>query len=350
MTERRCPIWTWSAASCLGGLLAASLPLVGSGCGIFRSKSAEAVPTVAGAGSPRSSPKAGTAAVDEARALKEQGRDDEALSLLIQAIETNPTLTVAHMELGDIYAERGDHREAEPRYARAAELQPASFDAQFKHGRSLQLLERISEAIRAYLRALAIRPDDPEANLLLGTAYLQINEPAQALAYAQRAVERQPTNGVAHANLGAVYSALERHADAVRAYESAAELMELTPALLLNLAESLGKIQRYEQMNNTLEELARLGPSAACHERRGFALFKMRRYPDAEQAFRDSLAFDSTYYPALNGLGVCLLNNYINSGKEDQRAREEAIAMLRQSLQANRRQPRILELLTRYGG
>lgn len=287
--------------------------------------------------------------VAEAKALAAGGREDEALAILSRAIEQNPTLTVAHMAMADIYTNRGDYVDAEKAYAQAAQVEPSNFEAQYKHGLTLHLLNRVAEAIRAYLRALAIRPDDFDANLNLATAYLQLDGPQQALAYAQRAVSLNPSSGPAHANLGAVYSALDRYADAVREYEAAAELMELSPALLLNLAESLGKTARYPQMVNTLEALIRMEASAAAYERLGYAQFKLRRYDLAMDNFRKSIALDDTHYPALNGMGVCLLNQYVLSGKRDEAARDEALQYLRRSLRINDKQSRIVELVSRYG-
>ncbi|MDX2115675.1 MAG: tetratricopeptide repeat protein [Planctomycetota bacterium] len=284
----------------------------------------------------------------QARDLRTEGREDEALALLSRAIELNPTLTVAHLEMADIYEERGDYDLAERSYATAAGQEPANFSAQFGHGRVLHLLNRISEAVRAYLRALAIRPDDYDANLALATAYIQIDGPSQALPYALRATQLNPASGPAHANLGSVYSALGRHREAVEEYRAAAELMDLTPNLLLNLADSLGKLQRYEEMINTLDTANRLEPTAAAHERTGFAYFKLRRYEEAKSAFAQAIAQDATYFPALNGLGVCRLNEYLLSNKSDVAAHDSAMQYFRQSLRINGRQPRIVDLLARY--
>lgn len=284
----------------------------------------------------------------QAKDLKESGREDEALALLTRAIEMNPTLTVAHLEMADIYESRNDYESAERAYAYAAQQEPANFDAQFGRGRMLHLLNRVAEAVRAYLRALAIRPDNFDANLALATAYIQVDGPSQALPYAQRAVQLVPSSGPARANLGSIYSQLGRHREAVEQYQAAAELMTLTPALLLNMAESLGKIERYEEMINTLTTANRLEPSAAAYERIGFAQFKLRRYDEAMQSFRQSISVDDTHYPALNGLGVCLLNQYILSDKKDLAARDEAMSYLRKSLRINNRQPRIVDLVARY--
>lgn len=304
------------------------------------------------AGEPDRAPQTRTTQADEfvgqARDLKAQGREDEALALLARAIERNPTLTVAHLEMADIYERTGDYSAAEQSFSTAARQQPANFDAQFGHGRVLQAMSRVAESVRAYLRALAIRPDHFEANLNLATAYITLDGPAQALPYAQRAVQLQPDNGPAHANLGAIYSALGRHREAVTHYEAAAELMRLTPALLLNMAESLGKLDRYDEMVVTLETANRIEPTAVAYERLGFAQFRLRQYDPAMDSFRQAIALDPSHYPAMNGLGVCLLNRYILSGKSDVAAHDEAMNNFKRSLKINVRQPRIVELVSRY--
>src|SRR5262249_21806665 len=161
------------------------------------------------------------------------------------------------------------------------------------------------------LRALSIKPEDFDANLNIATAYLQLGEPGPGLPYAQRAVRLRGNSGPARVNLGAIYAALGDHESAVVEYQQAAELMELTPELLLNLADSLGKSGRYVEMQNTLEQLIRSKPSAVAHERLASSLFRQQKYEEALVQFRKALAIDHDYYPALNGVGVCLLNKYL---------------------------------------
>ena len=151
-------------------------------------------------------------------------------------------------------------------------------------------------------------------------------------------------------NLAAIYSAMGDDDGAVVEYQQAAELMELTPELLLNLANSLGKTGRFAEMQATLEQLLRMKPSAIAHERLGSALFRTGRFADALDQFRKALELDPRHYPALNGVAVCRLNDYLSSSKRDDAARQEAVAALRRSLGLERDQPRVVELLTRYGG
>lgn len=308
----------------------------------------EAAVSTVGAGKVEPAPQAGQDAVSKAQSLLAKGDKDQALAEFEKAIDVNPTLTVAYLGAGDIYREKGDYKTAEKNYDKAATLEPTNFSAQYLHGLSLQLLDRLSDAVRAYLRALTVRPDDFNANLNLGTTYLQLNEPEQALPYAQRAARINPKSAEARTNLGAAYSLLNRHAEAIVEYQQAAELTELSAPLLLNLANSLGRVGRYEEMVNTLEQLTKSEPTSNAYERLGSGLFRLRRYDESLAAYRKAVEIDPNNYPAHNGIGVCLINQWIFSNEADEPARQEALAEWRKSVQIERDQPIILELLGRY--
>jgi tetratricopeptide (TPR) repeat protein len=293
-------------------------------------------------------PDAAAAAVGRARALASEGLERSALAEFERAIAINPELTPAYIGAGRIHASRGAHTLAERRFRRATELEPRSFDAQFGLAASLNALGRLTEAVGAYLRAVSLQPNDFGANLGLSGAYLALGEPGQALPYARRAVRLDPESGPARVNLGSAYAAAGRHGEAVLEYQQAAELMTLTPELLLSLADSLGRSDRHEESAATLRQLLRSDPSAAAHERLGAAQFRLRAYGDAEASFRAALELDSDYYPAMNGLAVCRLNAYLWSDRADRAALEEARTLMRRSLRLERRQPQIVELLTRY--
>jgi len=57
-----------------------------------------------------------------AQLYRMEGRQEEALGLLLEAVRLDPTFAGAHVELAQIYAIRGDNRAAW-RHARAAEAQ-----------------------------------------------------------------------------------------------------------------------------------------------------------------------------------------------------------------------------------
>lgn len=280
--------------------------------------------------------------------LADQGLLQEALGQFEQAIAENPLYVPAYMGAGSAHYRLGNLDAAEENFDQAAKLEPRNFDAQFMHGVVLQELQRLDEAIRAYLRALGLRPDDFRANGNLGAAYLQAGEPGEGLPYSQRAVELNPNDGAARTNLGATYAALGEFENAITEYQQAAELTELSPELLLNLAESYGRVQRYDEMVSTLEQVVRLKPTAVAYERMGSGYFRLREYDLALGAFQEATKLDDRHFPAFNGVGVCLLQQYLSSEQNDTRSREDALRALRRSLQIEPKQPKVLELVSRY--
>ena len=281
--------------------------------------------------------------------LAAQGRYAEALEVLGRAIEENPTLTSAYVAMGEIHLDQNDAGAAEQRFRQATLIDASDSEAHRGLGDALVMLERFTEAVRSYLRALRIRPNDARANAGLASSYLALDEPMAALPFAERARALEPAMASARATLAGTYAALGRHTDAVREYEAALELEDLEPDLLLGLAESLGRLDRYQEMANTLRTAISITDSAAAHERLGFAHFKLRQYTAADASFRRALQLEPEYFPALNGLGVVLLNDYLLNNQQNAAVRDEAMGLLRRSLRQNQSQPRISELVERFG-
>ncbi|MFW5653228.1 MAG: tetratricopeptide repeat protein [Planctomycetota bacterium] len=287
-------------------------------------------------------------AEDATDALNE-GDPERAEQAFTRALQVNPELIEARMGRGNLYRERGDYARAQRDFDQAAQIDPRNYDAHYFNGLMLQLLNRINEAIRAYRRAITILPDSHEANLNLAVAYLQASRPSEALPFAERAKTLLPDHGPTRANLGLTYAALTRHADAIDEYEAAVEMMEPSPELVLNLIESLKRERRFAEMANACEALTRDTPSPAAYERLGFAYFKLQRYQESEDAYRSAINLDADYYPAMNGVGVILLNRWIDSARTNRSARIEALEWLRRSLRVEPEQPKITQLITRYG-
>ncbi|MCH8509185.1 MAG: tetratricopeptide repeat protein [Phycisphaerales bacterium] len=287
--------------------------------------------------------------MERAREFRAMGDIRSALAELERAIAFNPRFTPALLEAGDLHFELGEIAMAERSFAAAARTEPRNFDAQFRHAGVLHQLGRMDEAVRAYLRALAVRPNEYDAMLGLSTAYLEARNPEQALPYAQRATRSRPRSGEARMHLGNTLAALNRHEEAVVEYRQAAELLPRpAPGLLLNMAESFNQLGRYAEMVGALTEVVAAEPSPVAYERLGSGLFRLRRYDESLRAFARAVEMDPTYAPALNGVAVCELNNYLWSGKSDGAARERAVEAMRASIRIDRSQPRIVELLRRY--
>ncbi|MFI4881303.1 MAG: tetratricopeptide repeat protein [Phycisphaerales bacterium JB064] len=288
-------------------------------------------------------------AADQGIAQVRLGDPKAALEEFERAIELNPLLTRAYIGAGDQYMALNDAAMAEVRYTEATKLDPNNPRIHFKLGQALQKLGRVSEAIRAYLTSLELDPTDTLANINVSVAYMQAEEPRLARPFAERAVFLSPNDGAARTNLGSVYAAMGEHRRAVDEYQQAAELVDpISAELLVNLAESLRSLNEDAQVVNVLDQLLRTNESALAWERRGAALFRMGDYEGAMTSFNRALELDADHYPALNGLGVYRLNQFIWSENTDTTALRDALDYFRKSLRIEHRQPRIRELLSRF--
>lgn len=177
--RERC--WRWVAAMAAG--LAAGLLL------------AAAAPTV--------SPKAEEwAIVDLSKALASQGRSDEAITLLEEAITRHPTSSETIFSLGVAY----------------------------------QAANRIDAAMQAYERALRIEPEKVPALNNLASIHLSSNRPEAAIRHLERAVAIDPLHSGAWFNLGRAYTATGRHAEAVVSFERGLAIQPGRSDILTNLA------------------------------------------------------------------------------------------------------------------
>lgn len=289
------------------------------------------------------------ATLTAATQLRTTGDNEAALALFQELLDKNPLLPEAYVGIGDVRFAQGRFTEAEPSYKRAVTLDPADFQAQYGHGRSLQMLGRLAESIGAYQRALVANPKSAEVNLNMATAYLSLGDPRVAAQFAERAVQLEPRNGAAHVNLGVAYERLGRPADALMQYQAAAELLPQTPQLLTNMVNAYVADGRYPEAVNTAIALTKLASGPETYERLGWAEFRAGNYDSSSVAYRQAVVLDPNYWPAWNGIGVNALNRWLLSEKKDGVAASEARRAFRSSMQANPNQPKVLKLYTTYG-
>ncbi len=320
------------------------------GCQLFSGGSGSAKATRS---AQRSAPVEPTAqeqtTLSAATQLRTAGDNEAALALFQELLEKNPLLPEAYVGIGDVRFAQGRFVEAEPSYKRAVTLDPADFQAQYGHGRSLQMLGRLAESIGAYQRALVANPKSAEVNLNMATAYLSLGDPRVAAQFAERAVQLEPRSGAAHVNLGVAYERLGRPADALMQYQAAAELLPQTPQLLTNMVNAYVADGRYPEAVNTAIALTKLASGPETYERLGWAEFRAGNYDSSSVAYRQAVVLDPNYWPAWNGIGVNALNRWLLSEKKDSVAASEARRAFRASMQANPNQPKVLKLYTTYG-
>ncbi len=111
-------------------------------------------------------------------------------------------------------------------YARAIELDPQLADAYVNLGRIAHDCGDAREAVRLYQHALGLSPADPVIHFNLALALEDARGPAAAATHYERALALDPDFADAHFNLAGLCEQLGRKTDAVRHYSAYKQLTE----------------------------------------------------------------------------------------------------------------------------
>jgi tetratricopeptide (TPR) repeat protein len=286
------------------------------------------------------------------RLAADQGHVRQALRELTQAIARNPQMVPAYEARADIYRHAGKYRRAAADYRRAFDLNPWSFYAAYELGVMYQQLRQFPRAIRAYQYALQIRPHSPRAALHVAVAYAQAGNPAFGIIYARRAVADGGHSFKTWANLGVIYAqAAAQNAAyrprAIHYLKRSLELQPHQPRVYLDLAQMYLAQKRFHAAARILRTAQKLAPSALVSERTGYCYYRLGRLAAAAAAYQNALKLNPHYTPALNGLGVVDMTQYIDNRSMTVR-RGQALTLWKKSLGLDANQPLIRKLVERF--
>jgi Flp pilus assembly protein TadD len=154
-------------------------------------------------------------------ALREAGRDGEALEQFRAALLAAPGYAGAHYNLGSALLSRGDLEPAVGHLQLAVRLEPQNADALTNLGNALEAAGRGEEALAGYRSALQIDPAHAGANYNLGVALHRRGETAEAIRHYRRALQIEPDHVRAHNNLGLALQATGELDEAIEHYRQA---------------------------------------------------------------------------------------------------------------------------------
>ncbi|HYB71458.1 MAG TPA: tetratricopeptide repeat protein [Candidatus Bathyarchaeia archaeon] len=112
---------------------------------------------------------------------------DEARHAYVQAIDLDPTLTDAHVNLGRLYHQAGDRERAEQHYRAALRHAPRDAIAHFNLAAVLEERGRAVEAVQSYHQALATDADFADAHYNLGLLLDSLGRRAAAMTHLKTA-------------------------------------------------------------------------------------------------------------------------------------------------------------------
>src|SRR5690606_24381044 len=136
----------------------------------------------------------------EGEALLDQGKVEEALALLQEAVRLDPRYAPARNKLGVCYVRQGEPARGE--LLAAIESDPRFAPAYSNLGNLHQEAGRLEEAVAAYRRALEIDPDYAIAHHNLGVVYRRMGRISESVAHLKKAARLEYSSGGTEAVTG----------------------------------------------------------------------------------------------------------------------------------------------------
>ena len=134
-------------------------------------------------------------------ALYKQGKLNEGVSYLSRAVQICPDYAKAHNNLGSALAQQGKLEEAMSHFSTALQIDPDLPEAHLGMGLALDRQGALDEAINHYSRALAMRPHNVEVRNNLGVALARQGRVDEAVEHFSKALQTEPDNMQVRNNL-----------------------------------------------------------------------------------------------------------------------------------------------------
>lgn len=249
------------------------------------------------------------------RELIRQGRLEEASAHFEGILARDPVYLPAHSFLGLIALKQGRLAEAEARYRRVLELAPDMAEAHSQLGAALARQERFDEALAQFRKALELDPREAYARRVIDEAARRASGRRgaalgdDALEAWHRALQRDPSDPQPYRRLAEAYRGRGQAARA-RLFAALARALSGASAELDALPGLVARLPRAQRLEG--------------HSLSAFVYYKLGRLPQAQAAWRESIALE----PDQPGV---LMNLYLTSVKDDPAA---ALGYLRRYVRA----------------
>jgi tetratricopeptide (TPR) repeat protein len=209
-------------------------------------------------------------------ALRDQGRNDDAMLQFRAAIEADPSFASAYTDAGSILENEGKEQDAFALYEQGVKATPWAEQIHNHMAARLWADGKQDAALEHYAAALRCDPDFADA----------------------------------HFNLGLALSSLGKYADAARHFREVCRLKPDDTEALGCLAESLLKDGRMVQATSCYRELTRLAPTnASAHQSLGLLLVQQGDFNLAMKEFNQAVQLKPDWPEALNAMAWLLATN-----------------------------------------
>lgn len=173
--------------------------------------------------------------------LKDEQRDDEALTHFLEAIRLQPGCADAYLSIGAIQAKRGSLDEAVANFTRVLDLKPTYPEALRNLFQALLQQGKFEEAAARLQDLRRIKPDDSETWFLTGRFQVKRGNPTEAESAYTKAIRLRPDYPEAHNSLGILLARQGRFEEAISHFREALRIRPDYPEARRNLETALGE-------------------------------------------------------------------------------------------------------------
>lgn len=180
-----------------------------------------------------------------------------------RALQIDPQLVQAHLNLILLYHRFKRFDKAEEHYQAAVKIDPQAAESHYNYGVVLVERNQFAEAAQAFLRALQINPHYAEANHNYGVMLERENRLDEAMKYYRIAIENQPNYRLAHFHLARIFVHRKNFTDAIsHLQKTLVPEDESTPRFMYALAAAYARAGDYTRGRHYFNE-ARTRAAAA---------------------------------------------------------------------------------------
>jgi pentatricopeptide repeat protein len=242
------------------------------------------------------------------RAMVENRRFNEGISLLREAVSLDPEAAYSYNALGIAYMEQQRWNEAIENFRAASARAEKWVYPHYNLARVFASQARYREAEEEFRAGIALENElglrYSYLHYNLGVLYLYQGRLPQAEEQFRSAVEMKPDDAMSYHNLGLIFERENNQRDAETNFRKAADLDPKLAEPRVKLAELYRRQRRPELQQSVLREMIVGNPtSPAGYETLGQLLVQARQWEQAEQVYTEMLANGVNPAAALTGLG-----------------------------------------------
>nr|XP_006817999.1 PREDICTED: transmembrane and TPR repeat-containing protein 1-like [Saccoglossus kowalevskii] len=186
-------------------------------------------------------------------------RQDEAIRLLLRAIEIKDDYAEAYTSLAGILMDRGQYDDAEKLYKKVIELTPNDGNVYNNYGALLVKRDLREEALAEYHRCLSVNPNHTVAMVNIARLQRKMGNTRDAELMFKRAlaVKREADT---LKSLGALYFNTDRISEAKVYFEEALGLDPESAEIRTHYAQLLARLKRFDDALNILNDVIKRQP------------------------------------------------------------------------------------------